>query len=323
MSVAKRLMESGHKGRHPFEGWKSETERGSAVALAEPTMHKPLPGQRSFLDELDDPSRRDGASQGGLTFFLGTHQADWLGKTDVPLFVSRRRLEGRKKLPAASGGWALDSGGFTELGLYGRWKTSPRQYADEAAEWAERIGNLEFAASQDWMCEPVVRAKTGKSVREHQDLSIESYLTLRALAPSVPWLPVLQGWAVDDYLEHVELYARAGVALAEEPRVGVGSVCRRQGTREVLSLFCFLQGLGLSLHGFGVKTKFVKASPAGLLASCDSLAWSSAARRRPSLPGCRHQSCANCLRFAMDWRARLLAGLRGPKQGLLFMGARP
>lgn len=232
-------------------------------------------------------------------------------------------MAGRKTLPTASCMWALDSGGFTELGLHGRWKTSPRQYAEEVAEWSERVGNLAFAASQDWMCEPVVRAKTGKTVREHQELSIESYLTLRDLAPAMPWMPVLQGWAVDDYLDHVEMYSRAGVALADEPRVGVGSVCRRQGTREVLSLFCFLQNFGLRLHGFGVKTKFIKAAPAGLLASCDSLAWSSAARRRPPLPGCRHSSCANCLRFALDWRAQPLDGTRGNKQRLLFMGARP
>jgi hypothetical protein len=35
-----------------------------------------------------------GLIRGGLeTFFLGTHQPNWLRTTDEPLFISRRRLE--------------------------------------------------------------------------------------------------------------------------------------------------------------------------------------------------------------------------------------
>lgn len=48
-------------------------------------------------------------------FWLGTHKTGWLERTDVPLFISRRRLVERVTLPRARGPWALDSGGFTEL----------------------------------------------------------------------------------------------------------------------------------------------------------------------------------------------------------------
>lgn len=256
-----------------------------------------------------------------MTFYLGTHMPNWLGETDVPLFVSRRRLAGRASVPRAAGRWALDSGGFTELSLFGGWETEPSRYAGEAADWMDRIGNMDFAAIQDWMCEPFMLAKTGKPIREHQELSIESYLTLRSLAPSVPWLPVLQGWAIDDYLDHAAMFESAGVDLRSLPRVGVGSVCRRQGTHQIRLLFSMLRGLGLRLHGFGVKSLFTTTAPAGLIDSCDSLAWSLAARRSPPLPGCRHGSCANCMRYALSWRARMLAGSEGLKQGLLFMGA--
>ena len=57
-------------------------------------------------------------------FYLGTHHPSWLRKTDVPLFVSRRRLAGLKTLPRARGPWALDSGGFQELILHGEWTVS-------------------------------------------------------------------------------------------------------------------------------------------------------------------------------------------------------
>ncbi len=65
-----------------------------------------------------------------MRFYLGTHHASWLGRTDVPLFVSRRRLAGIRRLPRALGPWALDSGGFTELSMFGRWRTTAAQYVD-------------------------------------------------------------------------------------------------------------------------------------------------------------------------------------------------
>lgn len=204
-----------------------------------------------------------------MTFYLGTHKAGWLTRTEVPLFVSRRTLCNRKSLPRAMGRWALDSGGFTELNMFGRWETSARQYADEATRFMHEIGGLDFAAIQDWMCEPFVIEGTGKSVREHQQLSIQSWIELRELAPAVPWLPVLQGWEIEDYLEHLEQYRRAGTDLATLPIVGVGSVCRRQGTDEAVQLFTELNAAGIKCHAFGFKLTGLRAC-SRLLASADS-----------------------------------------------------
>jgi hypothetical protein len=253
-----------------------------------------------------------------VIFYLGTHEPAWLTRTTVPLFVSRRRLARRKSLPRAVGRWALDSGGFTELAMYGKWQTEPGRYADEAQAWRESIGGLDFAAVQDWMCEPFMLARTGKTVAEHQALTIASYLDLLALAPSVPWCPVLQGYKIDEYLHHVEQYQAAGINLAALPRVGVGSVCRRQASFEAVELFAALRPVGANLHGFGLKGGFIKRCFGHGLASCDSLAWSYRARRRGSpLDGCTHKSCANCLRFAMMWRESTISFVRHGSQALL------
>lgn len=248
-----------------------------------------------------------------MTFYLGTHETGWLSRAGVPLFVSRRRLARRTTLPVAMAPWALDSGGFTELNLNGRWETSPQQYAGEALRYAAEIGRLDWAAIQDWMCEPVVLAKTGKSIAEHQELSTASYLDLTWIAPDVPWCPVVQGWHPDDYLAHIDLYRSAGVNLTSLPIVGVGSVCRRQGTREVRDIFAGLRGLGLNLHGFGLKVQGLRRC-ARMLESADSLAWSFRARkeRRP-MDGCTHSSCANCLRFALAWRKEVLSEIARPQ----------
>jgi hypothetical protein len=248
-----------------------------------------------------------------VRFYLGMHKPGWLERTDVPLFVSHRRLRERVQLPRAAGYWALDSGGFTELSMFGAWRTTPGEYAEAASLYRDNVGNLEFAAPQDWMCEPFIVEKTGKSVAEHQGLTIESVLALRSLAPEVPWCPVLQGWTIDDYLGHVEQYRVAGIDLAREAVVGVGSVCRRQGTAEAEALFRDLEALGIRCHAFGFKTLGLRRC-ARSLESADSMAWSLDARRSDPLPGCPHKSCANCLRYALRWRERLLRTLERPAQ---------
>jgi len=243
-----------------------------------------------------------------LVFYLGAHQPHWLWRAGFPLFVSHRQLTRRRHLRPASCRWALDSGGFTELSMHGRWITPAHAYAEAVARYAAEVGRLDFAAPQDWMCEPFILARTGLSVAGHQERTVASYLELRRLAPGLPFIPVLQGWDLADYLRCARLYAAAGIDLATVPLTGLGSVCRRQSTGQIAVIAAALARMGIRLHGFGVKT-------GGLhlyghhLASADSMAWSYAARRLPPLPGCAgHQNCANCFTYATRWRARVLSG---------------
>lgn len=244
------------------------------------------------------------------TFFLGSHMPGWLSLTDAPLFVSRRRLAGYRTLPRARGPWVLDSGGFSELSLFGRWTVPVAQYVAEVRRFASEVGDLAWAAAMDWMTEPAILAKTGLTVAEHQARTIASYLDLRDRAPEMPWAPVLQGWRSDDYRRHVDQYDRAGVDLRALPIVGLGSVCRRQHTAEVEDLIRFLSHQGLRLHGFGFKVLGLQRL-GSVLASADSMAWSFEARRlrRPTCGSTRHKNCANCLVHALRWRERVLAAL--------------
>ncbi len=216
-----------------------------------------------------------------LTVYLGTHMPGWLERPDVPpLFVSRRRLASRRRLPRAACRWALDSGGFTELSMNGRWHTPPEQYVGEVRRFAAEIGNLDWAAIQDWMCEPWILKKTGLDVAEHQRRTVESYECLRELAPELPWVPVLQGWAPADYLRHLEMYEARGHNLRALSVVGLGSVCRRQGTVDAERIIGALRRNGLRLHGFGFKVLGLRKVWKSLVSS-DSLAWSFSARRSP------------------------------------------
>jgi hypothetical protein len=257
-----------------------------------------------------------------MKFYLGTHQVEWLERTDVPLFISRRRLLKRRRLPRASGPWALDSGGFSEIKLHRHWFGTPaKRFVRQVRRIIDAVGRPDFAAPQDWMCEADMLERSGLTLQMHQHLTLCNYLELQQLAPEVPWCPVLQGSSVVDYWRHADAYARAGVELAGLPVVGVGSVCRRQAMHTASGiLYTLAEGYGLrNLHGFGLKLKGLSMA-AWLsnvygycyLASADSLAWSYHARRRPPLPGCEHASCRNCLRYALRWREKALAAAIPP-----------
>jgi hypothetical protein len=267
-----------------------------------------------------------------VRFFLGTDRYRWLWELTVPLFVSRRSLSRTRTFRAATADWALDCGGFTELKDNGRWTVTARQYAQEVERWTETIGRLAWAPIQDWMCEPVVRqggkagglrfAGTGLSIREHQQRTLSSWFELNALAPHLPWIPVLQGFHYDDYLQHLEDYEAAGVSLRSLQLVGLGSVCRRQSTLLVEELIRALHARGLRLHAFGFKTSGLRRVHP-YLASSDSQAWPLIAwRRKIRLVGCRHKNrwCCHCPRWALRWREQeVLPALEGfvtPSPGL-------
>lgn len=260
-----------------------------------------------------------------MQFYLGTHQPAWLATARVPLFVSHRRLVGRKRFGdiRARTSWALHSGGFSELSMYGEWRTDPFEYVQWVKGYDREIGNLDWAAPQDWMCEPSMIERTGLSVREHQERTVKNFVLLCQMwerwdskcLPSqqatCPFMPVLQGWTVEDYWRCVDLYAQAGVRLADYPLVGLGSVCRRQATGEIGTIVRSL-GAVLPLHGFGCKTTGL-GQYGRWLTSADSMAWSLAGRRER---GCRpgHRSEANCLRYALDWHARIRHALDTAEQ---------
>lgn len=106
------------------------------------------------------------------------------------------------------------------------------------------------------------------------------------------------------------MYEEAGVDLRAEPIVGVGTVCRRQATKEASIILRTLAALGIKIHGFGFKMLGIEANH-DVLASADSLAWSYAARRDARLPGhTGHKNCANCLEYALKWRQKLLDRLQ-------------
>lgn len=195
----------------------------------------------------------------------------------------------RRKKPIPRAKIFLDSGAFVELEKYGEYRHSVEEYAiDVWRLYSEGVLDLEVVVSQDYMCETFMLEKTGKTVLEHQMLTIERYdrllLTLNLLFNGkipFPVMPVLQGFSPEEYARHVTMY---GDRLTPNMWVGVGSVCKRQGKpdaiRAVLAAIKSIRS-DLRLHGFGVKKSSLKHPDIrSMFFSADSMAWSYAARKQ-------------------------------------------
>ena len=212
-----------------------------------------------------------------VRFFTGIHHPN---KADrVPLaMVSANALRNRRShFPVNE--WIMDSGAFTTVTKHGGYPHSVDEYAEIIRRFAD-CGRLLIAVAQDYMCEPFVLERTGMTVADHQRLTVERYDDLlRCDRGGVPIMPVLQGYDVGEYVDHLRMY---GDRLGFGMWVGVGSVCKRN--RNPGSVVAVLEAIhaerpDLKLHGFGVKiTALRNERVRELFHSTDSMAWSFAAR---------------------------------------------
>jgi len=240
-----------------------------------------------------------------MRFFTGLHQPSDAKHFDA-VFISVNRLRTRRS-NFANADWIMDSGAFTEISTHGHYRHSVQEYAREVKRWAGDK-HLIAAVAQDWMCEPFIVAKTGLSVEQHQQLTVQRYDDLLAEdTGDVYILPVLQGFAPGDYAQHVRMY---GNRLTPGQWVGVGSICKRNGSPDqVAAVLLAIKRVrpDLRLHGFGLKTTSL-AHPLvrSLLHTADSMAWSYHARK--------NGRSGNDYREAVRWAAAITSR---PMQGLL------
>lgn len=236
-----------------------------------------------------------------MKFYLGTHRPGWVNKYPMlPLFISCRCILKRKS--QLKGDWIIDSAGFTELMKNGCYKISEDEYV-------ECIYNTKpkTAFSQDWMCEDVILQKTGKTIKEHQELTCRNYISLKKKCKIIQ--PVLQGWSSNDYVNHIKMYKSFNVDINQ--LFGVGTICKRNTSPEIiLKILSNIKNCdnNIRLHGFGLKiTSLREKRIKKLLYSADSMAWSFAGRHKKlGCDGCNLASCANCFKYAMLWRENLI-----------------
>jgi hypothetical protein len=210
----------------------------------------------------------------------------------------------------------IDSSAFTRIsGLYKGFKghLSTQKYAALVRKWVRILGNRLIAiVAQDYMCEELVLNNTGLTVADHQRVTILRYDNLCKLLQDVDVyvIPVLQGYAPEEYVSHIHQY---GDRLAYGAWVGVGSVCKRNGKPdaiyEVLSAIKAVRP-DLRLHGFGLKKKSLEyLEIQNLLYSADSAAAGLQLGR-----GAVGRVRANDPTRALEYEAEIYHSFRHPKR---------
>lgn len=228
----------------------------------------------------------------------------------APQFMfSLRRLKERKS-PAPFEGlnWIMDSGAFSEININGHYTYTPEEYL----KYIE-LHQPSMFFNMDYMCEPFVLAKTGLTIKEHQNRTIENQIKIMDLLDKYDirgdFCGCIQGWKIEDYLNHIDALKAHGLIT---PTMGVGSVCRRKSKAQIVEVISTVKNElpSIKLHGFGVKTDILKEPMIyDCLDSCDSMAWSFDGRRIEHKPclncpsNCKN--CANCHVYMLKWYDRL------------------
>ena len=195
-------------------------------------------------------------------FFTGTdrfwraHEVDAMISANALIRVKDGKIVYRKD-PILADRWMLDSGAFSQIDKWGEFILSPEEYVRLACHF-QWCGKLACIVTQDYMCEPdVIRKLQDRgiraSVRIHQRKTVERYIRILELADKyklrVPVMPVLQGWEVEDYKQHLQMYDTALLKRFEtkyERRfgslirdgdvwLGIGSTCKRNKNPEVVA----------------------------------------------------------------------------------------
>ena len=246
-----------------------------------------------------------------MKFYLGTHRPRWLAALDVPLFVSRRTLAPLRTPPRARAPWALDSGGFTELTLHGRWTVSAADYAREVRRLRAEVGLMEWAAPQDWMAKPAIEGTHGPERRRAPAPHARQppgAARARARSAVDAGPPGVVGGRLPATRRAVRRRRhRPPARAARRRRIGLPPPVER-ARRDRSSRRSPPRAFGCT---GSASRRAAYAQARAHLASADSLAWSLHARFHPPLAGHPHKTCANCCEFALEWREELLSTLPG------------
>ena len=169
----------------------------------------------------------------------------------------------------------MDSGGYVAMNIYGDYPFTPDDYLALCYHYRPTL-----AAVLDYPCEPdISRGCRLLTNRDRIEATVDHTAYLLRWSSQTQFLPVLQGYSLDEYAYSVELLASRGLL---RNYMAVGSMCRRWQIaqlgpmmRGIYQLVCEAGITTPKLHWFGLKLQAI-ADPAcrPFIHSCDSAAWS-------------------------------------------------
>lgn len=209
----------------------------------------------------------------------------------------------------------VDSGGFVAAQRWGEYPWGAREYIEFAQSVSEGH-NLDFIATLDYACERGVNRSQHATNRDRIQATVENALACINAAPSLPWLPVVQGWTLPEYDYCIQLYQEAGISLNS---AGLGTMCGRKPGAGIR----ILRALGYRYpqnrwHVFGMHLWILKNPfAAAVVQSWDSYAWNWGKGSKSG--ACRIQKASTetwssyCRRLAEDYHNRVQSYIAEPR----------
>jgi len=177
----------------------------------------------------------------------------------------------------------------------------------------------------DYACEPSVDRSTYRTNRERIKATIRNEAACIAVAPDLPWLPVLQGDSLEERAFDLALRERIGMLPTDY--AGIGSVCGRGAVaaRDVVKFYADRLP-GVQYHGFGMHVQALDDDAVfAMLRSWDSYGWNwGRGQKDVDRPAeCYHREGESWSEYTQRlaqfyWRETVCPRLDAPRQLTLF-----
>lgn len=165
----------------------------------------------------------------------------------------------------------IDSGGFAVHKRFGEYPYTVEQYIEYVQYMMEKWPVTEVAIL-DYPCEPTVNREIYSSNLDRIRITVDNAISCIDADHNIPWVPVIQGYSLKEYLTCWGLYQDAGI---KANLWAMGSVCARKKLGGIRTIVTALhKRTKQNLHAFGLTLVSIRDPQVFFaLESSDSLAW--------------------------------------------------
>jgi hypothetical protein len=165
----------------------------------------------------------------------------------------------------------LDSGGASLFEQYSDYPFS----LDAFVQWIKAMqetndNKVKYVAILDYPCEPEINRKAFSTNQERIEATVRNAMKcFRHDISPAKWLPVLQGYSVEEYLHCLKLYKDQNLYL---DYIAIGSMCRRNDLDQIHKILkAIKERTDAKIHLFGLTIKALKKLAIyDLIDSCDA-----------------------------------------------------
>ena len=152
----------------------------------------------------------------------------------------------------------LDSGGFSFFTKYSDYPFELNKYI----EWIHNMneandGKVNYCAIRDYPCEPLINRASISTNKERIEKTVQNAIECIDTDNTINWMPVLQGYDLEEYLSCLDLYKDVGII---EDILAIGSMCRRTDIKTIEKIIRSIKKeYNGKIHLFGLTMNALKS----------------------------------------------------------------